>query len=278
MVVGPISSFGVSSTSSSNIQRINEKLQSAISSLVSGSRITQASDDIASLSIATQLQTELTALREVSGNVAQNSSLLQVADGGAEQISGLVEQLRSLSLQARSPAVNDATRKSLNDQFQQVVSEIDRVAGNTDFNGRSLLDGSVSGDDALSIGQVFGNEGEGASLSIGSLNSESLFDGQSLDILSADSATRALDALATALGNITDVRADIGAFQQSLDFVAVGIDSAIQNQEAARSVLADADIAEQSTIYALLNTQRESALALQAQTNRLPEGLLKLVE
>lgn len=278
MAINPITGAG-SAASVQSLQRINQRLQTAIASLVSGNRITRAGDDISSLAIATQLQTQTSSLREVSANVAQTTSEIQVADGGAEQISGLVDQLRSLAQQAKSPTVNQQTRDSLNRQFQQVAAEIDRIAENTNFNGNKLLDGSVSGENAISVGDLFGGQEEGgASLSIGSLTTDSLFSGQSLNLSSVDGATQALEALSTAQGAVTQVRADIGAFQQTLGFVAVGIDSAIQNQEAARSVLADTDIAEESTIYALLNAQRNSAIAVQAQTNRLPQGLLKLVE
>lgn len=279
MVINSITGIG-SSSGAQNAQRINDGLQSAIARLVTGTRTSRISDDVAALSVATQLQTELSSLREVSGNVAQNISQLQVADGGAEQIGGLVQELRDLALQAKSPTINDQARASLNKQFQQIVSEIDRIADNTNFGGKKLLDGSVSGDNDISIGDLFAGEGEGggASLSIDSLSSDALFNGQSLNILSTDNATKALDALATALGRVTGARADIGAFQQSLGFVAVSLDIAVSNQEAARSALADADITEETTIYSLLNAQRNANLALSAQTNRLPAGLLKLVE
>lgn len=277
-MVNPIS--GVTNTAAQqNASRINDRLQSAISSLVTGTRNNRAGDDIASLSIATQLQSQLSGLREVSNNVAQSTSQLQVADGGAEQIGNLVQELRELAVQAQSPTLNQSTRDTLNEQFQQLVQEIDRTAASTAFNGNNLLDGSVSGDNSVSIGEAFGQEaGEGVRLEIASLTSETLFSGQSLDILSADGAAQALEALDVALGSVTQTRAEIGSFTQSLGFIAANINSAIANQEAARAVLADADIAEQSTLFSLLNTQRDANLALTAQTNRLPESLLNLLE
>ncbi len=278
----PITSLsGIGNVAQQGIQRVNDRLQSAIASLVTGRKLNRASDDVAALSIATQLQTALSSLREVSGNVAQASSLLQVADGGAEEIGGLVQELRDLALQAKSPTLSPANRATLNQQFQELAEEINRIAGNTTFNNRTLLDGSVSGEDSLSIGSVLsGEEGgeEGVTLAIDNLSTDSLFGGQSLSILTADGATQALDILSTALGKVTEARADIGAFQQSLGFIAANIDSAVANQDAARSVLQDTDFAEQSTIYSLLNVQRDAGLALAAQTNRLTPGVLQLLE
>ncbi|MFO0389281.1 MAG: flagellin [Alphaproteobacteria bacterium] len=279
MPINPLSGFG-SISNQQNSQRISDRLQLAVASLVSGKRINRAADDIAALSVATQLQAELSSLKEISSNAAQATSLLQVADGGAEQIGGLVQELRDIALQAKSPTLNQANRDALNTQFQQVVAEIDRIAGNTKFGGKTLLDGSVSGANSLSIGEVLSGESgeEGNALAIDSLSSSALFSGQSFNVFSADGATRALEALELAQGKVTGARADIGAFQQSVGYLAASIETAVANQDAARSVLADTDFAEESTIYSLLNLQREASLSLAAQGNRLPAGLLRLVE
>lgn len=279
MPINPLSGFGTV-TQQQNSQRISDRLQLAVASLVSGKKLNRAADDIAALSIATQLQTELASLKEISSNAAQATSLLQVADGGAEQISDLVQELKDIAIQAKSPTLNQQNRDALNQQFQQISAEIDRIAGNTKFGGKALLDGSVSGDNSLSIDDVLSGDSEddANALEIESLTTDALFSGQSLNVLTADGAERAIEALELAQGNITATRADIGAFQQSVSYLAASIETAVANQDAARSVLVDTDFAEESTIYSLLNIQREASLSLAAQGNRLPAGLLKLVE
>src|SRR4051812_47123829 len=95
------------------IQNASAKLQAAIASIVSGNRVNQASDDVAALSIAGQLQSETAGLRQISGNLAQASSLTQVADGGVSQIQNALTQLQSLASQAGNPTLNAENRKQL---------------------------------------------------------------------------------------------------------------------------------------------------------------------
>ena len=104
-----------------SIQRSSTKLSAAIAALASGNRLTSASTDIASLSIASQLQSAVSGLKQASSNLAQVSSLAQVADGGASQILEISEQLRNLAQQAGSPTLNDDNRKALNEQFKELA-------------------------------------------------------------------------------------------------------------------------------------------------------------
>ncbi len=272
---------GFSSTQQQqNVSRATSKLRSVIETLVSGSRLNQASDDVAALSIASQLQSQTSGLKQISSNLAQASSLTQVADGGIEQIQGALEQLKSLAQQASNPTLNAENREQLNNQFKELTKEIDRLASTTGFNGKSLLNGDISGDNTLSIGSLLSsNEAndQGESLSIDNLSSASLFSGQSLNLQTADGAAQAFAVIGEALGKTISARASVGTFQQSIDFVAANIDSAVVNQEAARSELQDTDFAQASTLLSLFNVQRDAGIALAAQGNRLSPALLKLV-
>jgi flagellin len=262
-----------------NTQRTNNaKLAAAIASLVSGSRVNRASDDVAALSVATQLQSVASNLKQVSGNLAEASSLAQVADAGAEKIQEIAERLQTLASQAQSPTLNADNRAALNAQFQQLKAEIDRFADNTSFGGKKLLDGSVGGDNALSLGSLLGEQdAEANRLSIESLYTSNLFSGASLDLRSPEAANQAFAVVGDALNKITDVRATIGSFEKVVDVAAASIDTAVANQEAARAILQDADFAEASTQFSLASLQRNAGLALAAQGNRLSPALLQLV-
>lgn len=122
----------------------NSRLAASIAHLASGNRIARASEDVASLSMATSLQTQTTSLRSAALNISQASSMLQVADGGLNQIGSMLERMQALSVQANSGALSDSARTGLNSEFQALAQEIDRIAGNTNFNGVNLLDGSLS--------------------------------------------------------------------------------------------------------------------------------------
>jgi flagellin len=265
--------------SQQSTQRANNKLQTAIASLISGTRINRAADDVASLSIATQLQSEVSSLKQASANIAQAVSLAQVADGGAEQIDAQVQELRQLATRAASPLITGEVRESLNKQLQEGLQEIDRLASNTRFNGKNLLDGSLNGDDGLSLTKLLGagESLDSAALTVPSLTRDALLEGQSLSLLTADGAARAADLLGNAREKIAGARASIGAFAQNLNYAGASIDSAIANQEAARAILQDADFAEAANESSLATILRNASLAVQAQGNRLSPNLIKLV-
>ncbi len=125
--------------------------------------------------------------------------------------------------------------------------------------------------------QVGADGSDSVELSIGNLSTSALFNGQNLDILSLEGAQAAFSAIGSAINSLTAQRANIGSFQQSLDFTAANVDSAIQNQDAARAVLADTDFAEESTAFASLTVQARAGIAALAQTNRLSGNLLQLL-
>ncbi len=261
-----------------NLQKSSSKLSAVIAALASGNKLTSASTDISSLSVAGQLQAAVSGLKQASGNLAQASSLAQVADGGLSQINEIAQQLQNLAQQARSPILNDDNRKALGEQFKQLTAQIDSIAANTSFGGKKLLNGDLNGNGAVSLDSLLSSEdSESGSLSIENFSSASLFGGSSLNLSSADDAANAFAVIGDALNKITGGRADVGSFLQSVDYAAASIDSAIANQEAARSTLQDTDFAEASSQQSQATLQQNIALALAAQGNRLTPALLQLV-
>lgn len=141
-------------------QNTQSRIASLLTAAASGNRITRAMDDIASLSAATSLQSEVSGLRSAALNVNQASSFLEVADGGLDQMQMMLDRLAQLATQANSGAISDSARRAINNEFQSIVDEIDRVATSTNFNGTALLDGSLASatqlrfDEALEAGDV----------------------------------------------------------------------------------------------------------------------------
>lgn len=274
MVISSLTGIG-GTQSQQNVQNADSRLRAAIASIVSGRR----ADDVAKVAIASQLQSNTSELRQASSNLALGSSLAQVAGNGAEQIQQALTQLQSLAQQASSPTLNAENRAQLNEQFKNLTRSIDQIAQSTTFNGKSLLDGSLSGDNAVTLGSLLGASGDslGSSLSVDNLSSGSLLGSDSLNILSADSAGQAITAIQDALNQVTGARAGIGAFQQATDFAAANVDSAIVNQEAAHSTLSDTDLAQASTESSQAEIQKNASIALAAQGNRLTPALLQLI-
>lgn len=126
-----------------NIGRASNSASASIARLSSGNRITQASDDVAALSIGTSLRTGVTTLKTALLNANQGSSLLQVADGALSQLSEILQRQKAIATQASSGSVGDAERGFLNQEFQALTNEINRIAGSTNFNGVKLINGGL---------------------------------------------------------------------------------------------------------------------------------------
>ncbi len=129
----------------SNISIASNNSSTSVARLSSGNRIVQASDDVAALSIGTGLRTNVTTLRTALTNASQASSLLQVADGALSQVTEILQRQKAIAVQASSGSLDSAARSYLNQEFQNLTQEIDRIADSTNFNGVALINGSLSG-------------------------------------------------------------------------------------------------------------------------------------
>jgi flagellin len=255
-----------------SIQNASAKLRSALASIASG-----RSEDSTNVSTATQLQSQTANLKQTAGNLAQASSLVEVASGGAQEIQKVLQELQALAAQASSPALSDANRAQLDTQFQHLAKSIDLITSNTSFDNTPLLNGSLSGDKSLSLDSLLpssDNSDEG--LSIPNLSSSSLL-GSGANVLSADTAGQSLTTIASALDQVVSTRADIGSFSQVLDFASANVAAASENLQAAQSTLGETDFTQAASDASLANLQQNAAIALAAQTNKLSPTLLQLI-
>lgn len=210
----------------------NQKnLNRSIAALAAGNRLAGgASIDIAALSVATGLQTEVTTLRSAANNIAQASSFLQVADGGLQQSSAILDRMAALSVQANSGALSDAGRKGLNTEFQNLVDELNRISGNTNFNGVNLLDGSLSTNSKITTNATPGTQASGtlnfaANVGAGqtiSLNGVTLTEG--VDFNAGGTVGQTLTNLAASLNG--DSRFDGFSFQANGNLLEIEADAA----------------------------------------------------
>lgn len=115
----------------------------SLAKLSSGSRIVKASDDAASLAVGTKLKADVTALKQAAVNAGQASSLLQVADGGMSKVADILQRMKALAVQAQSGSVTDNERVFLDREYQQMIEQVDAIAGQTKFNGGQLINGSA---------------------------------------------------------------------------------------------------------------------------------------
>jgi len=117
---------------------------SALAKLSSGSRITAASDDAAGLAISTRINSDVVALQQAATNAAEATSILQIADGGASNISDILARMKAITSEAASGTTTDSSRAFIDSEFQNLLQEIDSIATGTRYSGQPLLDGSFN--------------------------------------------------------------------------------------------------------------------------------------
>ncbi len=235
-----------------------------IAALASGSRSSGASFDVASMSAAASLQAEMVALKGAGQNIARQSSLLQVASGGMEQAGDILERMGELAALSNNGTLSEGGREGMNEEFQQLKDELDRISGATEFDGKKLLNGSYK-DDALDD-----------DFAIADVSSKALF-AKDYDITSGENASEAYGAIKDAYATVISQRAEIGSYQARMDITSASIDSAFQNQDAARASLIDTDILSESSDGVLNLMKYQGGIATQAQGNNLQGNLLSLL-
>lgn len=276
MLVNPFA--GVVNSALSGARNTTSKIQEAVAQLASGRRVNKASQDVASLSVATQLQNQISGLRTALGNSSLAVSQLQVADNDIGQIQNILGRLKEIATQSNSGGLDDSSRKALDVEFQGLAEEVSRLASTSSFNGKTLLDGSLSGSEALSINGVLGEGSveDDVALEIESLTANDIF-GAKLNVRTQASAEEALNAIQQAFNTVGTARASVGSFLEQIDYASAAIETAISNQEAARSELSDADFATAATALSQANLQRDVQIAASAQAKRLPPSMLELI-
>ncbi len=261
------------------VRFLNENAASQSSSLAkiaSGSRINKASDDAAGLAIAAKISADITSLQQASTNSTQAVAVLQTADGGASNISDILTRMKSLASQSSSGTVTDTERTYLNDEFAQLLEEIDGIASGTRYNGTSLLDGSS--DFATGVNVLVGTDASDTiTITLDDLSTTSLAV-DTLDISTQSGADTALTSIDTAISSVSSARASIGAQQSRFEFRANAIASTEENLTSARSSITDVDVAAEQAKLSSSEVKTQAAVAAASQANQLPQYLLSLLK
>ena len=270
-----ISTNGAASSAVSYLNQNSAAESKAIQEIASGSRITQASDDAAGLAISTSISSDITTLQQAATNASQATSILQVADGGASNISNILTRMKSLASESASGTVTDSSRAYIQSEFSQLSSEIDSIASGTAYSGQSLLDGTSAFATGVNV-LVGSSASDTISVTIGNLSVASLGIG-ALDVSTQAGATTAMSTLATAIGTVSSTRATIGAQESRFNFSASSISTQTQNLQGANSAITDVDVAAEQATLSSAMVKTQAAVSAEAAANQMPQYLLKLL-
>ena len=251
------------------------RLEHSQQALSSGSRIVKAADDAAGLAISENIRGQVVGIKMARNNAYNAQSLIQVSEGGLNEINNILIRLRELGVQAASDTVSDVEREFLDQEAQQLTSEADRIAKSTRFGNKALLDGT--GEELeYHVGPFAGEE----NVIKYNINADATASAIGIDGVSVSDKDGARDTLQTvddALVMLGKMRADFGAVQSRLQMTTSNLDIQNENLSAARSRIADTDVAYESAEMASAQILNQASVAVLAQSNQNGSAALRLL-
>ena len=260
-----------------NLKEVSNAGNSSLEKLSSGKRITKASDDAAGLAIATNLEAQTKGLRQATRNANDGISLVQTAEGGLNETTNILTRIRELTIQASSDTVGETERGFLDKEYQQLNKEIDRISQSTMFNGTQLLNGEGKGSMDFQVGAFAGEQNRITFESGESDASASAIGVAGTSISEKDSALDAISNVDKAIEKVSGQRANLGSIQSRLQSTVKNLEVQTINQDSARSVIQDVDVADASANLASNTVVKNAAVSTLAQANQIPMSALRLI-
>lgn len=260
-----------------SLRRTNLSMDRSLARLSSGYRINQAADDAAGLAISENLRGQIRGMKQASRNSEDGVSLVQVAEGGLNEVSSILIRLRELGVQAASDTVGDVERRFLDVEYQQLKSEIQRIAEVTEFNGRELLNGTGGVYD-IQVGTHNDPFKDRISFNASAANSSLESLGLTAETLATkEGAQQSLGVVDNSMVSVNAMRANFGAMQNRLQSTISNLAIAHENLSAANSRIRDADVAEESAELTRNSILTQAGVSVLGQANSMQQVALKLL-
>lgn len=249
--------------------------------LATGSRINSASDDAAGLAVASKLTAQVRGLDQAVRNGNDAISMLQTADGAMIEVGNMLQRMRELSVQGGNGTLSSSDLTALNTEFVALRTEIDRIADNTQWNGDNLLDGSAGTAGVITF-QVGYEADQTITADVGDLNLAAgdilAADLSAITMTTATLANTQITNLDAAIAGLDSKRSTIGSALNTLEFAVDNLANASQNASAARSGIADADYAKETTELARTQIIAQAGTAMLSQANQSAQSVLALLK
>ncbi|MFC2478039.1 MAG: flagellin [Treponema socranskii subsp. buccale] len=264
----------------------NANIQGNIEKLASGERINKAGDDASGLAVSEKLRSQIRGLNQAGRNIENGVSFLQTTEGYLQETTDILQRVRELAIQAANGIYSDEDRMQIQVEVSQLVSEVDRVASQAQFNGMNMLTGSFGRWDGAKTMQfhVGANVDQNVRVYIGTMTATALGlknadgDNEQISIATPDLANATLGAVDSALLRVTKQRADLGAYQNRFEMASKGVNVAAENMQAAESRIRDTDMASEIVDYTKNSILTQSGTAMLAQANSQTQNVLALLQ
>ena len=259
--------------------------------LSSGLRINRAGDDASGLAVSEKMRSQIRGLRQAVANSQNGISFIQTAEGYLQESQDILQRLRELSVQASNGIYSNEDRMQIQVEVSQLVSEINRIASHAQFNGMNMLTGrfaKATGENAVTASMwlhIGANMDQRVQVIIGTMTAQGLgvqgangrpLNATFISLSSPDRANAAIGVLDKALRLVNKQRADLGAYQNRLEYAMKGLSIGAENLQAAESLIRDTDMAAGMVDFVKDQILVQSATAMLAQANTKPQSILQL--
>ena len=279
-----------SSVAQAALMKNERSLNSAMEQLSTGKRINAAGDDASGLAISARMTSQIKGLETSIRNANDAISMVDTAEGALDEITEMLQRIRELAVQSGTGTTSEDDRTYIDAELDQLRAEIDRIAANTEWNGRAILGGAAGGATGVSavtfqvgvdggstntLAVNFGNFASGGT-TMGSVQD------QSLDAATVASgiqkSSRTISVVDTAIAAVSNQRATFGATSNRLTHAVDNLTNVKTNAEASRSRILDTDYAAATSELARTQIIQQAGTAMLAQANQLPQGVLALLQ
>ncbi|MGN7610804.1 flagellin N-terminal helical domain-containing protein [Magnetococcales bacterium HHB-1] len=282
-----INSNVASLNAQSRLNKASNTLGQSFQRLSSGLRVNAAKDDAAGMSINQRMSSQIRGLNQAIRNANDSVSMVQVAEGALDETSNALQRMRELAVQASNDTLVTSDRQDIWKEMNQLLSEVNRIAEQTTYNGQTVL-GSTGGTDFSATLQVGNQTNQTFDLTINTAYASNLGLTQgsvytTTDMIALDAsgqqslANYLIGAIDSAVESVSDIRADLGSVQNRLESIITNLNNVSENTEAARSQIMDTDIASETSNLTRNSILQQAATAILAQANQQPQIALQLL-
>lgn len=259
----------------------NRELSQAVERLSSGLRINKAWDDPAGLAVSEKFRAQISSMVEAERNASQGINLLATAEGAMAILDEKLIRMRALAVEASNGTLTSLDRSYLDVEFQQLKSEITRIAEVTNYNGLSLLDGtysqgSTAGGIQLQVGTYATDNVDTYQITINNMTASALGLG-SVDLTDTAAAQSAITLVDSAINTKDTERTRIGSYVERLQYTIQNLQVAHENAVDSESTIRDADMAEETSAFVRAQILMQSGVAMLAQANQIPQLAINLI-
>ena len=267
----------------------NEAQKKSMEKLSSGMKINRAGDDASGLAVSEKMRSQIRGLNKASENAQNAISFIQTTEGYLQETTDIIQRIRELAVQSSNGIYTSEDRMQIQVEVSQLVAEVDRIASHAQFNGMNMLTGrfaKATGENSVTASMWFhigANMDQRTQAFIGTMTAAALGirrlgNEEVISLGTPDDANRAINTLDEALKKINKQRADLGAYQNRLEYTIVGLNIGAENLQASESRIRDTDMAKEMVEFTKNQVLTQSGTAMLAQANQTTQSVLGLLQ